>query len=393
MKTNIFAHGFKDGRAVSFGASRKGRIWSHEEAHDIHNWVTWARKVGPAIIDESIALESVMSGFLLPEPAKERPPYVPLAIEWPYELVATISENRKLVYEEQGFPLLDCEIRLTEHKPTGPLAFELVAPAWNLGFEFEFQDDEPPVIRLTTNDGTVETPKGTMRGSSFLTRHGLLVTFQDEIVLVEQGFMLRPDREKRLLPADAVELVDWSGIDIKRESQGPERDPHTVQYRAIESLSAEGEWEIVLDDDGTGELADIVLMRRGDEDLEVVLVHCKYSSEPKPGARIEDLYDVCGQAMKTNRAKSVPDLLARRLLRRETMRQRKGQSGLVVGDIDTLTSIVREARFRKLRATIVIVQPGISKTVISEDMRAMLGGVERYLADTHGMALRVIGSS
>jgi len=53
-------------------------------------------------------------------------------------------------------------------------------------------------------------------------------------------------------------------------------------------------------------------MRRRDDDLEVLLVHCKFSSEPKPGARIEDLYDVCGQAMKMNRAKSIPDQLARR---------------------------------------------------------------------------------
>ena len=55
---------------------------------------------------------------------------------------------------------------------------------------------------------------------------------------------------------------------------------------------------MVLDDDGTGELADIVLMRRLDQELEILLAHCKYSSQPTPGARIDDFYDVCGQAMK-----------------------------------------------------------------------------------------------
>ncbi|SRX82876.1 DEAD/DEAH box helicase [Mycolicibacterium parafortuitum] len=66
MKTNIFAHGFADGRSVSFGASRKGRVWSHEEADDIHDWVRWVRQVGPAITDASISLESVMSGWRVP---------------------------------------------------------------------------------------------------------------------------------------------------------------------------------------------------------------------------------------------------------------------------------------------------------------------------------------
>ncbi len=81
-------------------------------------------------------------------------------------------------------------------------------------------------------------------------------------MLVEQGFLLHPNREKRLYPVEAIETFDWSDIDIKRESQGAERDPRTVQYRSIAVLSAEADWEIVLDDDGSGELADIILIRR-----------------------------------------------------------------------------------------------------------------------------------
>lgn len=95
LKTNIFAHGFSEGRAVSFGASRKGRVWSHDQARDLHDWVQWVREVGPAVTDHAVTLESVMAGFLLPMPAKERPPYVPLAIEWPYQLLATLSDAKK----------------------------------------------------------------------------------------------------------------------------------------------------------------------------------------------------------------------------------------------------------------------------------------------------------
>jgi superfamily II DNA or RNA helicase len=392
MKTNIFAHGFADGRAVSFGASRKGRVWSHEQARDLHDWVRWARLVGPAITDSSISLESVMAGFLLPEPATTRPAYVPLAIEWPYQLVATFSDRRQISYKGRAFPLLDTELRLTVHTADGPLRFEVVTPSWALEFEFEFNADEPPTIRPLEDDGLVITPAGSESLAAFLTEEGLLVTFEDEVVLGEQGFLLRPEREQRLFPPDAVETFDWSGIDIKRESQGAERDPTTVQYRAIEVLKDQANWEIVLDDDGVGELADIVLMKRIDDKLEVLLAHCKYSSDAKPGARIDDLYDVCGQVMKMNRAKSLPDQLTKRLLRRERDRQAAGRTGMVVGDIGTLASIVSEARYRTLGVTAAIVQPGISKAKLSEDMGALLGATERFLADTYGMALRVIGS-
>jgi superfamily II DNA or RNA helicase len=392
MKTNIFAHGFADGRAVSFGASRKGRVWSHEQARDIHDWVRWARLVGPAITDSSVPLKSVMADFLLPEPATTRPSYVPLAIEWPYQLVATFSDRRQVSYKGQAFPLLDTELRLTVHTADDPLRFEVVTPSWALEFEFEFKADEPPTIRPLDDDGLVVTPSGSESLAAFLTEEGLLVTFEDEVVLGEQGFLLRPEREKRLFPRDAVETFDWSGIDITHESQGAEHDSTTVQYRAIEVLKNQADWEIVIDDDGVGELADIVLMKRIDDKLEVLLAHCKYSSDPKPGARIEDLYDVCGQVMKMNRAKSLPDQLTKRLLRRERDRQASGRTGIMVGDIGTLASIVSEARYRTLGVTAAIVQPGISKARLSEDMGALLGATERFLADTYGMALRVIGS-
>lgn len=393
MKTNIFAHGFSGGRAVSFGASRKGRVWSHEEADDVHDWVRWAREVGPVITDESISLESVMAGFLLPEPATERPPFVPLAIEWPYQLVATLSEARKVSHVGQAFSLLDTELCLTTHLNSGPLRFEVVTPDWSLEFEYVFDADEPPAIRPVASDATITTTQGVQTLSTFLTQHGLLVTFEDEIALVEQGFLLKPNRDRLLFPAQTIEAADWTGIDLKRESQGPDRDATTIQYRAIELLGAEADWDVIIDDDGTGELADVVLMRRADEDLEVVLAHCKYSGEAAPGARISDFYDVCGQAMKMNRSKSMPDLLARRLLRRERNRQERGTTGLIVGTTEILADIVREARFRRLRATVAIIQPGLSKAAVSEDIRALLGATDHFLASTYAMTLRVLSSA
>lgn len=393
MKTNIFAHGFADSRAVSFGASRKGRVWSHEQARDIHDWVRWVTQIGPTITDTSISLESVMSGFLLPEPARERPPYVPLSIEWPYQLVATFSERRKVSYKDQSFSLLDTELSLSNHTADQPLRFKLKTPGWELEFEFDFHEDDPPTIRPVAEDGQIVTPAGTGSVAAFLTANGLLITFEGETVLVEQGFLLRPDRERRLFPIDAIETIDWSNVDIKRESQGADRDPATIQHRAIQALSAEDEWEVVIDDDGPGELADIVLLKRTEDALEVLIAHCKYSSGDKPGARIDDLYDVCGQAMKMNRAKAIPELLTKRLFRREKQRQSSGKTGLIAGEIATLASIVREARYRTLNVSVAIVQPGMSKSLASEDMRALLGGTERFLVETHGMRLRVIANS
>lgn len=393
MKTNIFAHGFSAGRAVSFGASRKGRVWSHEQARDIHEWVKWVRDVGPAVTDVRVSLDSVMAGFLLPKPATERPPFAPLAIEWPYQVLATLSDTRKVSYRGQNFPLLETELRLVEHQASGPLRFELVTPTWQLEFEFSFHQENPPTITPVGDDGQMITGAGASSLAAFLTQHGLQVTFEDELVLVEQGFLLKPERERRLFLREDIETPDWTGIDLKRESQGENRDVTSIQHRTIELLSAEADWDLIVDDDGTGELADVACLRRQDDKLHVVLAHCKFSSEATPGARIKDLYDVCGQAMKMNRAKSIPEQLVKRLLRREQARHLHGRNGLIKGDLQTLAAIVNEARYRELKVSVVVVQPGMSASRASEDMLALLGATDRFLTETFQMAFRVIASS
>ncbi|ORB25557.1 hypothetical protein [Mycolicibacterium parafortuitum] len=317
---------------------------------------------------------------------------MPLAIEWPYQLVATMSDRRQLKHDDKSFPLLDTEFRVTAYDTDGPLSFEVVTPGWTLGYEFQFRDDGPPLICATGGDGEVVTNAGATSLSAFLTSHGLLVTFEDELVLVEQGFLLHPNRDRRLYPREAIETFDWSGVNIKRESQGADRDPSSIQHRSIAVLSAEADWEIVIDDDGSGEMADIVLIRRVDQDMEILLAHCKYSSKTTPGTRIDDFYDVCGQAMKMNRAKSMPELLTRRLLRRERERQAEGRTGLMTGSVETLAAIARESRFRTLRATVAIIQPGLLRSKASDDIRALLGATDRFLSETYGMKLRVIAS-
>lgn len=382
MKTNIFAHGFHEGRAVSFGASRKGRVWSHEQARDLHDWVRWVREVGPAVTDTSVTLDSVMAGFLLPKPATERPPYVPLAIEWPYQLLASLSDGKRVRYQGQEFAMLETELRLLDHKPTGPLQFEVVTPTWSLPYEFSFDVNEPPTILPLRDDGAIVTNAGEGSLAAFLSANGLHVTFEDELVLVEQGYLLQPERDRLLYPRGEIEARDWSGIDLRRESQGPVRDPATIQYRTIEFLASEADWDVIVDDDGNGELADVVCIRRLEEKLHVVLAHCKYSSVETPGARIHDLYDVCGQAMKMNRDKSIPEQLVRRLLRREQRRQANGRSGMVKGDVRTLATLVNDARYRDVMPTVVVVQPGMSAASASADMLALLGATHRFLTET-----------
>ncbi|MBX4378155.1 hypothetical protein K4H02_24160, partial [Mycobacterium tuberculosis] len=86
--------------------------------------------------------------------------------------------------------------------------------------------------------------------------------------------------------------------DITVESQGIERKANSIQAYMARFLSQDQTFDILIDDDRAGEAADLVGIRLDKGDLHITLVHCKYSSKPTAGSRLNDLYEVCGQAMR-----------------------------------------------------------------------------------------------
>lgn len=391
-KTNIFAHGYAEHSRVSVGASRKGRIWSHKVARSIHDWVNWARRIGTVVTDESIDLATVMSGFIMPTAATSRPKLVPLGLEWPHDIGISTSESRQVSFNGVTHPMIDLDLVPRTFDRDNPIEFDVVSDDWSIRYVLVF-GDERPVVKAKSGDATIELPSGVSANlADFMTQVGLTVYFESEALLSPDGYLLKPNRESPRLSSDRLEVVNWTGINIRKESQGPSREKDSVQYRVAELLSEESDWEIVLDDDGSGEIADLVLIRRDDRRIEIVLAHCKYSSEDAPGARVGDLYEVCGQAAKCHKPKADVELTLQRLLRREQRRQAKGRDGFIVGNISTLHEVLDECWRLDPSVTVLIAQPGLSKKAMSIAQSELLGCVELYLSETYGSRFRVLCS-
>ncbi len=392
-KTNIFAHGYLNETRVSFGASRKGRVWSHRVAHSILDWVNWAREVGETVTDTSIDLASVMSGFIIPLAATERPDLVPLGIEWPHELGLSTSEARQISFGGTAHPLIDLDLALRTFDRDSPIEFDVVSEDWSLRYAFQFADTGPSIASVGP-DATISLPRGESANlADFMTTVGLTVYFQQEALLSPDGYLLQPDRTRPMFNPDRLEVVDWSGVDIRKESQGPDRAVDSVQFRAREVLAAEADWEVVLDDDGSGEIADLVFLRRDEERLHILLAHCKYAGGDQPGARVGDLYEVCGQATKSHKAKSDIDLLLRRAIRREQMRQQRGVTGFIYGGMSDIHSVLEDAWRLDPVVTVAVAQPGLSKTTMSHAQSELLGCTGLYLNETYGSRFRVLCSA
>ena len=165
----------------------------------------------------------------------------------------------------------------------------------------------------------------------------------------------------------------------------------------IEHIKAEARHEILFDDDGKGEAADIVGISLDSLTLPklitVDLYHCKYSSAPEPGARIGDMYEVCGQAQRSvlwmhNKDRRT-DLFAH-LLKREALRIESGRATrLEVGTRDRLIEIRDLSRTCRIAIRVFIVQPGLSKIQAADHQLAVLGVTEKFLQETYQVPLQV----
>jgi hypothetical protein len=147
--------------------------------------------------------------------------------------------------------------------------------------------------------------------------------------------------------------------------------------------------------DGPGEVADIVAARTtGDDELELHFFHCKYSSESRPGARIEDLYAVCGQAVKSVPWRGRVEKMCKLLGKREAAREARTRvSGFELGDRSALVALRRRARYMTIFLTITIVQPGLSAQAASTAQLNLLAAAASYVKETYAADLRVIGNA
>jgi len=123
------------------------------------------------------------------------------------------------------------------------------------------------------------------------------------------------------------------------------------------------------------------------------LLHCKFSSGAKPGARIKDLYEVCGQAQKSIRWKHGGiSRLVDHLRKRHNHWREEGDSRFLKGTLADLINIQRRSRTASVKFQVFIIQPGLKKSKISAEMLRVLGSTVLYLEKTSQGELTVIGS-
>jgi superfamily II DNA or RNA helicase len=400
----LFGFGYENAEKANVGCSLKGKIWSRN-AGSMLAWIDWCSRVGSKIVDEEINPETILDGVLFPEAISEIPAErVIIQADWSDFFFENMFEKTDVEMNTIEHEIEECSVVVDEGRVDDhTVRFALIAADSRIIYDLILTNAGPEgygVSCKSTQDCAIVVGKASFTGAEFFTKYPPQFWLDDSSLLVDGCLLVQSHANQTggVYDVSSVQTRDWSGIDIQVESQGDAKRADSIQRAMIEEAIKENPL-FVFDDDGSGEAADIIALYELRDTLLVRLYHCKYSSAQKPGRRIEDIYELCGQAVKSVKWASSVKLLTNHLRRREKLRMRNARpSGFQTGDFTALSSFSGIARQKRVRYESVLVQPGLSKKALSSGTQGagsilrLLGGTAAYLAETFEMGMRLMVS-
>ncbi len=397
IKSNIFAKGYEQGELTTLGCSHKGKIWSMN-SNSVDEWIRWCKNVGKKILDDSIDTNEIIKTAMKTEYLEQFPNLVPLYIDWPVDILR--KNESKIVIDVLGKTesLLNYELAIDSIVLSNNyFSFYLQSSKTKYMFSLQLNNNNFKVINKQNYPINIIINNKMLKIEEYLESNPPII-FLSDTSLIEGDARYYSDTDYLYeYTKEKIQIVDWSGVDISVESQKENKIKNSIQYHMIQKIKKD--YDLVFDDDGSGEIADIVAIKNiNDEELIIDFYHCKFCPKIRgiaiPGSRIGDIYEVAGQTIKSTRWIGKPELLFDRMIIRESNRLSQGRSSRIdKGSLDLLYKFRRMSHLVKNRYQISIVQPAISKEKITREMLSVLGAAETYLKDTTGISLQVIGSN
>jgi len=387
---NIYGWGYENGERIEKGCSAsKGKIWSRGGG-PIILWKEWCHKVADKIFDNSIQENKIIDDFLKPQELEARYPSIPTSIQWSENILGSDEDSTSVFFGSKEYKAYDVDIEIVDFTDKGPITFKIFSANEESTYKIEFSKSKYKYSLVKGSEVKIKRYSGdSVSLVDYVERDPLTVFYLDGSFSFN-NFHVPTPKLNTFFDKNKLKSVDWTGIDIQVESLGKENKQNSVQHKVAELLK--DEYEIIFNDDASGEAADIIALRKDSNDsFSLHLIHCKFSTDKNPGSRVDDFYTLCGQAQKCIRWKhNGMEYLYRHIKSREAAWQADGKTRFIKGDMSDLNRLKKFSRHAsKFTFEVSIVQPGLLKSKISDDVIQLLGSTEDYLLKTSGASLNV----
>lgn len=390
---HVFCRAEENGDRVTLGYSSGSKIWSASKG-SVAALVNWCRKLARKMQNTGAVVTAPGLDILsVGEPLRALPENV-LAVDWdeivytePVVVVAAAGGR------EASFNATDLSLNIDRANCTaehlGVIA-EKDDLVWELNFNPKrdafFQFTTEPKVLIEVRYGDDQLPL-----TEFLNEYPLHFYFADFSRLRgEEWFPCRIPVE----PFDREQILtlNWkqNEVLIEREFWKPNETPPPGKlsvHQYLEVYLNAQQNSVILYDHRSGEVADYLVLSEEGAQITLTLYHCKGSGGSEPGNRIGDVYEVCGQVVKSfNLVDNERDLL------KHVRRRIRSGSRFVKGDFTAFERALGQRGSRSLNYQFAVVQPGISKMGLGEDGASILAAADEYVRSIGAMKLVVLGS-
>lgn len=383
---------------VTIGYSSASKVWSHRYSQ-IPDLLRWCEGLAAKIeSDRQVMTQSGFDFLTVGREVSEIPDGL-LGVEW--DVNAYASPIRTAYEDEAGrsstCELLDLDLQVDrENCGDGTIRVLVLGEGlnWSANFSlsskvfFESAVENQPEVILTKGREEITL-------IDYLNSRPLNFHFSDSahLSLLRGNELLTYDasRIERFDP-ERISPVAWDeeGVEITAEFPTDKRylNGRLTIHEFLENHLGDPDTSILIYDHRRGEIADFVAFAESPLEVAIRFYHCKASGGPKPGDRVNDVYEVCGQVLKSIVWFKSPDDLLEKLRKRL-----QDGSRFVQGDLLTLSGIIERARRKHVRYEVVLVQPGISKSALSDKQANVLAAASDFLKNVRGEKLNIIASA
>jgi len=376
---HVFLRGEVRGKFLTIGYSSGSKVWSNSTLR-VPEVIAWCKDLGEKLMRKEEVVTGTTLDFLdVGKPLDELPDDV-IAVAWNDDVY-----KHSVELSGPGLPpsqLHDITIEV-EERAKGKVRIKLTHGSHV--FPLTLSLDKARIA--VSGDAAIESLEITRKGESFslltyLTDHPFHIYLSDFSRISGTALFQSNSNEETEFPAESVKKVDWKnvGVDIQREFlEGVDPAVDNSLHGYLKRQLTDEPYDVVVYDHGTGEIGDFLTIKEAIGTIEFSVFHCKGSAGLEAGARVDDIYEVAGQVVKSLIwLKKPQDLL-------EKIRSRLKQgSCFLKGDANSLRALFDRARTKSLNFTLYCVQPGLSASQLSSKLTGPMGAARDYVARSCG---------
>jgi hypothetical protein len=391
---HVFLKGKSAGIDITVGYSSGSKVWSNAY-EKIPSFIKWCQRLAEKIVSDKEVKTNTGFDNLPIGRVVEKFPLTAHSATWHHETFSEapfllVSIEDELLYRHQ---LLDFTINiLREESDLLQLSIDLIYDdiiiplTYDFGHHFQYRIPQELRYLVEVNGHTLELIE-------YLNESPFQILLDDFGMVSNHEYFEPPREDEFQYPAEKILSHDWNkdGTDIKIEFYDDHQDKinngnKASIHDALEIKLLSENYDILIYDHGTGEIADFISFKEYTERIEINLYHVKGSSGELPGDRVSDVYEVCMQAVKSQAWTTNKQTFKNKIRRRTENHPEK----YLIGDLNMGLNMILKSK--KVDFVFSIVQPGISQETFSPKLSYILAASDDYITNNGYEPLVVIGS-